>query len=440
MIRLFLLFPALLFAAYSGRIVDSTTQLPVAKAMISDRYQTVRSDANGTFTIDTNATSLNVKAYGYRLASISTGDDTNVHTLDAIDVKALYLSFWGASPNGKTLKRVLKLIDETEVNAIVVDVKNEFGLTSYKTNVAKANDHGVWYKRTIKDMESFMRLMKEKEIYMIARVVVFKDELQATNYPERALKLKNGEIWQNREKMAWVDPFVDESHDYTLAIAEDAAKVGFDEVNFDYIRFPAKADLLYAGEYTQENRTAAIERFLSSAQERLRPYGTFISVDTYGYVCWNSNDTNIGQTAVSLAKHADYLSPMLYPSGFDADTLGFKDPTRHSYEIVKRSIEQLHAVIDPVRVRPWLQAFKDYAHGRKQYREDRIAEQIQAAYDTNSSGWMLWNPSSSYRYVNNRLFEVHLPIDGIKLMNRDRPLLDEEDAKGVFEELIYDAG
>ena len=414
---------SLTFAA-TGQLIDADSGAPVDGATIMDEHQSVTSDRYGFFRIDSEAPAFNVKAYGYRPARITAAKGFRSHALTPIDVKALYLTFWGAHPQSKTLQRILKIIDETEVNAIVVDVKNEFGLTSYKASHHKEDAIDIWYRRTIKDIEAFMKVMKERNIYMIARIVVFKDALQADNHPDRALKLPNGEIWRNREKMAWVDPYNAATHDYTLDIAEDAARVGFDEINFDYIRFPAKRDLLYSRPHTQENRIKAISTFLASAQKRLRPYGTFISADTYGYVCWNTGDTNIGHTVKSLAEHADYLAPMLYPSGFPSGTLQKEDPTQHAYYILARSIQKMHEDVEPRRIRPWLQAFKDYAHSRSHFTESRIAQQIQASNDTGTAGWMIWNPSSRYKHVNKRLFEEFLPVDNIHLLPKESPIFD----------------
>jgi hypothetical protein len=424
MMRLFFLFISALSLSFgtTGQLIDARSGAPVNGAKVMDDKQTVTSDRYGFFHIDTKRRTLNVKAYGYRPARITLEKGFRSYNVTPIDVKALYLTFWGAQPDSKTLQRILKIIDETEVNAIVVDVKNEFGLTSYKTSIHQDEAIDIWYRRTIKDIESFMKLMKARDIYMIARIVVFKDELQAANHPERALRLPNGEIWRNREKMAWVDPYNRATHDYTLDIAEDAARVGFDEINFDYIRFPAKLDLLYSKPHTQENRIKAIGSFLKSAQERLRPYGTFISADTYGYVCWNRTDTNIGHTVKSLAEHTDYLAPMLYPSGFPKGTLQKEDPTQHSYYILARSIQKMHEDVEPRRIRPWLQAFKDYAHSRSHFTETQIAQQIQASDDTGTAGWMIWNPSSRYTYVNRRLFEEFLPVDNIHLLPKDSPI------------------
>jgi hypothetical protein len=311
-------------------------------------------------------------------------------------VKALYLTFWGANTNSKTMKRVLDIIDKTEINAIVVDIKNEYGSTSYRTSSDKANSYGAANNRTIKDIKSFISLMKSKNIYTIARVVTFKDELQAVNNLDYAIRNKNNDLSRDSDKMAWIDPFDKRSHEYTVSIAEDAANAGFDEINFDYIRFPAKTELKLAKESTEENRVKAIEDFLILAKNRLRKYGTFISVSIYGNACWQNDDTGIGQKIESLAKHADYIAPMLYPSGFVSGSFGVKYPADYPYIAIYRSIKNIENKIDPKRVRPWLQSFKDYAHSKRHYNKFEIREQIKAANDIKTSGWMMWSPSSKY--------------------------------------------
>ena len=391
-----LLFQTLLYASFSGVILDKNTSKPIVQAIISDSKHSVKTDENGSFSIQSDEEIFHVKAYGYRPFSFSKDSNTTTFKLESFHVKALYLSFWGANINSKTIKRILHIIDNTKINTVVVDVKNEYGSTSYKTSFKQANSYGAWHKRTIKNIEKFMELMKSKNIYTIARVVVFKDELQASNNPQYAIKKKNGEIWRNHDNMAWVDPFDTRAHKYTIAIAEDAARVGFDEINFDYIRFPAKKGLVFSQENTQENRIKAIGEFLEYAKKKLRKYGVFISVDTYGNICWSKDDNNIGQTIVSLAKHADYLAPMLYPSGFAKGSFYFQYPSEHPYEVIFRSIKNTKDRIQTIRIRPWLQYFKDYAHKKRYYKKFEVNEQIRAAQDVNTSGWMLWSPSSKY--------------------------------------------
>ena len=140
----------------------------------------------------------------------------------------------------------------------------------------------------------------------------------------------------------------------------------------------------------------AIGNFLDLAQDRLRKYGVFISVDTYGNICWSDDDNNIGQTVTSLAEHADYLAPMLYPSGFASGSFYFKYPAEHPHAVVYRSIKNIKNRIDASRIRPWLQYFKDYSDLKKPYRKFEINEQIRATKDINASGWMMWSPSSRY--------------------------------------------
>lgn len=323
-------------------------------------------------------------------------------------IKALYVNFAAANPNSKSFKNILKKIETTEINAIIVDVKNVKGNISYRTDFTEANRIGASKHSTIRNIHHFLAELKSRNVYTIARICVFKDTRQAKHFPHRAIKTSGGAVWKDKHNSAWVDPYRKKSQDYTLTVAEDAAKAGFDEINFDYIRFPARVGLRYAKKNTQANRIAAIEGFLKRAQERLRPYGTLISVDIFGYVAWNKTDTHIGQTVASLAKYSDYICPMLYPSGFHKGTLGYKDPTKHSYTIVKTSILKAHDDVTPEKIRPWLQSFKDYAFSRGLFKEDRIAQQIHASDDAHTSGWMLWNPSSQYPYVNKTLFyKVH---------------------------------
>jgi len=390
------LLQTLLFASFEGTIIDKNTLKPIEKAIISDSRKSVRSDENGSFSIKSKEKNYHVKAYGYRPYTFSSDVNTTTISVEPIKVKALYLTFWGANIYSKTTKRLLDIIENTEINAVVVDVKNEYGSTSFRTSFKQANKYGAYKNRTIGNIENFMKVMKSKNIYLIARLAVFKDELQASNNEDYAIKKADGTIWRNHDNMAWVDPFDKRSHKYTIAIAEEAAKVGFDEINFDYIRFPAKSGLKLKKESTQKNRVKAIESFLYSAKNRLRKYGVFISVDTYGNICWEKGDTGIGQTIESLAKHSDYISPMLYPSGFASGSFFFEHPSEHPYEVIYRSIKHIKPIINPNRVRPWLQYFKDYAHTKKYYKKFEVTEQIRASDDVNASGWMLWSPSSRY--------------------------------------------
>lgn len=384
--------------------MDEKTLQPVASAIISDSKKSIKSDENGSFFLKSKEKIYHIKAYGYRPFSFRSDYNSTVIQLQPIKIKALYLTFWGASNNSGTLKKILHLIDITEANAVVVDVKNAYGSTQFWTGFKQANSYGAYKQRTNRNIKKFMQTMKKHNIYTIARIVTFKDELQASHNIDYAIKKgKSNTIWRNHDNMAWVDPFDKRSHNYAIAIAEEAAKVGYDEINFDYIRFPAKEGLTFCRQSTQPNRIKAITQFLDEAKKRLRKYGVFISVDTYGNICWAKDDNGIGQTVSSLAEHADYLCPMLYPSGFSSGSFYFKYPSKHPYDVVYRSIKKIQDRIPSNRVRPWLQYFKDYTHARVEYKRKEIQEQIKATKDIGTNGWMLWSPSSRYhlKYLSN---------------------------------------
>lgn len=394
----FLLVISQLLYGWSGTLLNSKNSVPIPNAIVSDSRHSVKSDINGSFSIDTTEDILHVKAYGYRPSTLHKDTNLTVYQLEPIKVKALYLTFWGASNNSPRLKRMLNVIENTEANAIVVDVKNEYGSTMFWTKFKQANSYGAHLKRTNRDIAKFMKRLKERNIYTIARIVTFKDELQAANNYDYAIKKNdvNRSVWRNHDGMAWVDPYDERSHRYAIRIAEEAAKVGFDEINFDYVRFPAKQDLCLQKDNTQQNRIRAIGKFLDQAQNKLRKYGVFVSVDIYGNVCWGKDDNGIGQTIDSLAAHTDYICPMLYPSGFASGSFGKKSPAKHPYIVIYRSIKHIRDKIDPIRVRPWLQYFKDYTSANVHYGKEEIQKQIKAADDANTSGWMLWSPSSRY--------------------------------------------
>ncbi|SFV75265.1 COG1306 predicted glycoside hydrolase [hydrothermal vent metagenome] len=396
MIRLFLLFfyQCSLFASFSGQIIDANTSKPIPFAFISDGEKTIQADKNGSFIFQSNAKKYFIKAYGYK--PYHTEQNTTKIKLTPIHIKALYLNFWNASNHSKKLKNILNIIDKTQINAIVVDIKNSYGSTSFLTSFQQANDYGAYKKRTNRNIQKFIQLMKQKNIYTIARIITFKDELQAIHNPNYAIKNPNGTLWRSADNKAWVDPFDTRSHKYTIAIAKEAAKVGFDEINFDYLRFPAKKELQYSQENNASNRIKAITHFLQLAKQELQKYGVFISVDIYGNICWVKNDGNIGQTITSLAKYADYISPMLYPSSFSSGSFHSKYPASKPYEVVYKSLKNIKNKINSKRIRPWLQHFRDYNTKRIKYTKTQIQQQIKATQDAHTSGWMLWSPSSRY--------------------------------------------
>jgi len=387
-------------------VLDANTFDPIMGAVISDRNISTKSDEKGRVDISMLNDSLYVKACGYKQKNV----DADVKTvfLEPFTSKALYVSFWAAGSK-KYMRQILELARTTEINTVIIDVKNAYGDLSYKTDVKLAKQVGAHKSRTIVDIDKFIKNLKDEGLYTIARIAVFKDDRLAKSFDQYALKTIDGKVWRSREKLAWVDPFEKKVHEYVADIALDAASHGFDEINFDYVRFPVKSDLLYSNISNKQNRIKAISSFLDTANNRLRSYNVYTSVDTYGYACWNKGDTNIGHTIQSLSKHADYIAPMLYPSGFGAGILGYNNPTDHNFEIINKSIKAglKRADVSPNRFRPWLQSFKDYGFDGKFFRSKEVSQQIKGAEQASCSGWMLWNPSS--RFSSKGLQDVRLP-------------------------------
>lgn len=384
----------------SGRVVDAQSGVAIADASVTVDRSIVFTDLGGRFRIDASGDTIRARAPGYLRQDVSamgtTGQSTEIR-LAPFAPKALYLSSYGIG-SLSLRNAALKLIDETQLNALVLDVKGDRGMIAYRSAVPLAAEVGAQRIITIDDPKKLLRTLHEKGIYVIARIVVLKDDPLATARPDLAVKALNGSAYRDREGLRWVDPTRREVWDYNIALAVEAAQVGFDEIQFDYLRFPDSKQVRFPEPNTEETRTAAIDGFVDAARQRLVPYNVFLAVDVFGYICWNLDDTHIGQQLDDLLQRVDYLSPMLYPSGFQFGIPGFRNPVAHVYEIVRRSLDRVRARVNapPLRLRPWLQAFKDYAFDRRHFDADEISQQIRAAQDFGTDGWMLWNPRNVY--------------------------------------------
>jgi hypothetical protein len=254
----------------------------------------------------------------------------------------------------------------------------------------------------IKDFDGLIADFKARGIYTIARIVVFKDNVLAHHRPALAIiDTRTGKPWIDNEKLAWVDPTREQVWDYVIAIAREAAAKGFDEIQFDYVRFPTDGRLS-AAKYSRPNNQAirleTIAAFLAKARRELGPTGVFIGADVFGYTAFNENDTDIGQRIEELAPHLDYLCPMVYPSGYHVGIPGVRKPVENPYEIVKESVRltRKRSAHTAVQVRPWIQDFRDYAFDKRIFGVKEIRAQIKGADDGGGSGWMLWNPRNDY--------------------------------------------
>jgi hypothetical protein len=388
-------------AAVTGRVIDLATRAPIADAIVTAGDQEFRTDANGRFSVDAGQCDvIRFRAYGYsrRDVPIETlrARETDV-ALAAFHPKALYLSVYGVG--SKALRTAaLTLIDTTELNALVIDVKGDRGIIPYRSAVPLTAEAGAQRVITISDLPALMATLHAKGIYTIARVVLFKDDRLVAARPTLGLRRRDGSLFRDREGLAWANPYSPEVWRYNIDVAIEAARAGFDEIQFDYARLPDSTGVVYDLPWTQPNRQAAVGGFLEEARKRLRPLNVFLAVDAFGYVCWNPGDTRIGQNLEHLSGIVDYVSPMLYPSSFQFGIPGYRKPVEHPYEIVRLSLDRARerTARTPLHFRPWLQAFRDYAFGGRPFTAGEIRSQIKAAEDFGANGWMLWNPRNQY--------------------------------------------
>lgn len=387
--------------AVTGVVLDSSTQNPLADAIVTTSAAVMRTDENGRFETAQAAESVAARAPGYlRTESKVSGETPVTLVLTPFRPKAVYLSVFGVT-SSILRDRAASLADSTVINALVIDVKGDRGLTPYRSMAREAigaTAHVTTRAPQMRDFPALLARLHAQYPYLIARIVVFKDDPFANAHPEWSVHTADGKPWRDREKLQWMDPFSHEVWQHNLDVAEEAARMGFDEVQFDYVRFPDKSGLRFALPNTRANRTEAIVGFLQAARARLAPYNVFVSADIFGYVCWNLDDTAIGQQIELLGAELDYISPMLYPSGFTWGLPGITNPAADPGQIVRRSLAEAmqRTGLPGVRFRPWLQAFRDYAFDRRPFDAAAISAQVNAADAADTDGWMLWNPHNQY--------------------------------------------
>jgi hypothetical protein len=318
-------------------------------------------------------------------------------------VKGIHITSWVAG--GKTrIAELVAMIDETELNTAVIDLKESDGRIAYEADVPMAREIGS-VERRIPHLDDLLRTLKEHQIYKIARIVVFKDTYLAEHRPDLALRSRStGGIWRDFKGAAFADPYQKGVWDYNIGLAEDAARQGFDEIQFDYIRFPSDgvlSDIRYPEGHNEQAAIGVIEDFVKDARGRLAPYHVTLSVDVFGLTTVR-DDVGIGQNFKDLSRLADVISPMVYPSHYYKGSYGFSNPNAAPYEIIHRSLkdairrssDETHTE-DEVRrkIRPWLQ---DFTLGAPRYGAKEVRSQILAANDRGIEEWLLWNPMVHY--------------------------------------------
>lgn len=340
---------------------------------------------------------LDILAIGYEKKTIFPNNDLELY-LKPFVVKGLYLSNYGVTYK-PFIENALQIAKSGQLNTFVIDIKNENGMMTYKIDNPTVNALGANKKNTVKDIQKLLAVLKENNIYSVARIAVFKDALLSQIKPDLGIKTKSGTQYLDKQNVPWSDPFKKEVRDYNIAIGVEAAKAGFDEVQFDYVRFPDAVDYVTSKPSTAISRVEAINTFLDEAKEKINKEGAFVSADIFGYVLWYSGEMGIGQQLASILSHVDYISPMLYPSGFTFGIPGYKIPTQNSYEVIHLSLKEAQKQvpnINPMQIRPWLQAFRDYGFDRREYNDVEVYKQIKATEDFGKIGYLFWNPRNRY--------------------------------------------
>ncbi len=310
--------------------------------------------------------------------------------------KGIYLTSWTAG--GKRVDELLELIKRTELNTAVIDIKNYTGRIPFDTDSKLINEIGS-EQIYIKDIKELINKFHKEGIYVIARIVVFEDNYLPRERPDLALKTRNNNLWQDNRGLTWLDPAAQDVWDYNVALAREAVKAGFDEINLDYIRFPSDgniSNIVYPFWDGQTPKKEIMRQFFEYFSQRIKPLNIFISADLFGLTLTVNTDMNIGQWLEYAAPYFDYICPMVYPSHYPPTFEGFANPADYPYEIIYKALtigkERLASTSASAKLRPWLQDFDLGAN----YDARMINLQKQAVYDAGAFGWLLWNPRNIY--------------------------------------------
>jgi hypothetical protein len=310
----------------------------------------------------------------------------------------VHMTGWAAG-SGKNRRALIKELRAASLNAVVIALKEYDGLM-FVRDVPLAQETGA-YTNAIPDLAACVRDFKSAGIYTIGRIVLFKDNRLARRRPDLAVHTPGGGIWANAKGVAWVDPYRREVWDYNLAIASKAAAAGFDEIQFDYLRFPSDGNtrLCRYSRKDHSDRTANrnLIDFLTLARERLKPTGVKLSICVFGMTTTDDSGMGIGQHISDLTHQVDFVSPMMYPSHYHKGIYGLKDPNREPYKTIKNGARDAVARLgeDAWRLRPYLQ---DFSLGFR-YREEQVRAQILAAAREGVDSWILWNPQNRYTWA-----------------------------------------
>jgi hypothetical protein len=386
----------------SGTITDSDgSPVQGARVFVDGQATSVRSDRRGRYALPgvPDEGTLIVKLAGYRLGEAPLdGTPARDVTLEPFEARALYAPgaiFEGAG----RLDQLLRLIERTEANAMVIDVKETGGYLYYETDLAEAKESGA-DRRPIFELEELLPALKERGIYTIARMVVMKDNTVGESRPELAVRnAATGRPWQDFGGGIWLDPYNPGVAEYVAAIAGDLADKGFDEVQLDYVRFFSDGDYAVADTNlpnTQSFRLPAIRRLFRVVSNRLATERAFLGADVFPISFIAPDDQGIGQRPEVIMPYVDYFCPMVYPSHYGPGTFGIPVPNERPYDTIDQTLEIMNRQSAglPMRIRPWIQ---DFGYGPfRAYTAADVKAEMKALRDNDALGWMIWNAQAIF--------------------------------------------
>ncbi len=313
-------------------------------------------------------------------------------------VRALYVNRWAAQSRNR-MRALIEMADQTEINALVIDMKDEFGLNYRSADESVARMAGT--SGAVPQLEALLDTLWAHDILPIARIVVFKDSVAARLNPSETIRTDAGGVWRDEKGLPWVNPYSASIREYNMKVAEELVRLGFGEVQFDYIRFPEPYKRLATQSFPNANGVSkpdAIAAFLREAQQRMTALGVRSTADVFGLTTTVGGPLEIGQHWERLAPVTDVLLPMVYPSHYPPGSFNIRRPNAEPGPIVKTAItrarERTEALgLQGERVRPYLQAF---SLGQPPYGAAEVRAQIQATYESGYDGWVLWHPGSKY--------------------------------------------
>ncbi len=339
------------------------------------------------------------KMPGFRLVELPIDEQmTRDVGMQSFEARALYAPAAVFEAPGR-LDALLDLIDRTEANAMVIDVKETGGWLYYETDLPEAVASGA-ADRPIFDLAELLPKLKERGIYTIARMVSMKDNTVGSSRPELAVRNSaTGEPWRDYGGGIWLDPAAPGVAEYLAAIAGDLADKGFDEVQLDYIRFFSDGPYDVADTTlpnTQSFRLPAIRRIFRVVSDRMEAEKAFLSADVFPISFIIPDDQGIGQRPEVIMPYVDYFSPMVYPSHYGPGVFGHPVPNTAPYDVIDKTLQIMNEQSAglPMKIRPWIQ---DFGYGDfPPYTAAQVEAEMQAAADNGTYGWMIWNAQARF--------------------------------------------